>query len=473
MLDEERLALIEEACGVFGIHRHADAARLTSFGLHALQHRGQEAGGIVTLGEPGDLRVERRMGLIADAFTQEVLDRLPGERAIGHVRYATTGASSIRNAQPLKFHTKYGQVALGHNGNLTNADALRAELERSGAIFGTETDTEVIAHLIARSAAPDLEGALIDALSQIKGAFSLVGLSDHFLFAARDPHGVRPLVIGRLGASRVVASESTSFALIGATTERELEPGELLLVLPDGAERCSKPLPPAHSPKPCVFELVYFARPDSTVFGRSVYAARRRMGELLAGESSVEADVVIPVPDSGVPAAIGYAAASGVPFELGLVRSHYVGRTFIEPSHALRSFGVKLKLSPVRPIIEGKRVVVLDDSIVRGTTCKKIIQMIRDAGAAEVHLRVASPPTISPCFYGINTPSRDELIAAQHPIDAIRDFIGADSLAYLSLDGLRRAVGADPDAHGPRSTFCEACFTRHYPAALGPDDAPR
>jgi amidophosphoribosyltransferase len=459
MLDEERWALIDEECGVFGVHRHPEAARLTYFGLHALQHRGQESGGIAAL-DRGLLAVERRMGLIADAFTQAVIDTLPGDRAIGHVRYATTGASSLRNAQPLSFHTKYGHVALAHNGNLTNAKALRDRLERQGAIFGTETDTEAIAHLIARSEAHTLEGALIDALRGLRGAFSLVGLSEGALFAARDAHGVRPLVIGRLNAARVIASETTSLALIGATFEREIAPGELLIIAPDGAERSVAALP-ATAPRPCVFELVYFARPDSEVFGRSVYAARRRMGELLAAEAPADADVVVPVPDSGIPAALGYAAVSGVPLELGLVRSRYTGRAFIEPSGSIRSARVTLKLSPVRHLLEGKRVIVVDDSIVRGTTSLQIIKMLRDAGAAEVHLRIASPPTISPCYYGIDTRSRDELIAASRDTAAICDHLGADSLAYLSLRGLRSAVGASPHADNP--SFCEACFTCDYP----------
>lgn len=463
MLDEERAGLIEEECGIFAAHRHAEASKLTYLGLHALQHRGQEAGGIATIDDAGALVVERRRGLVSEQFGQEELERLGGDRAIGHVRYSTAGSSSIRNAQPLKVHTKFGVVAVAHNGNITNAMTLRREFEALGSIFATESDTEVIAHLIARSEADGMLEAVLDAAGKLEGAFSLVGLTADFTFAMRDPHGVRPLWVGTLGDSRLVASESSSFNLLGATPDRELEPGEVFVVEASGEERWLKPFAPA-PPAPCIFELVYFARPDSTIFGRHVYETRKKMGAALADEMPVDADVVVPVPDSGVPAAIGYSQRSGVPFELGLVRSHYVGRTFIEPSSSIRHFGVKLKLSPVRSVIEGKRVVVVDDSIVRGTTSRKIIKMLREAGAAEVHFRVASPPTTGPCFYGIDTPSRSELIAATHTLDEIRDYITADSVAYLSVEGLRRAVGATES--GERSEFCEACFTGRYPIAL-------
>jgi len=465
MLEEEHMHLIDEECGVFGVMRHKEASNIAYLGLHALQHRGQEACGIAT--RDGErILVQRRRGLVSEAFDQNTLEELPGEVAIGHVRYSTAGSSSIRNAQPIKVGTKFGTLTLAHNGNLTNALSLRKKFEESGSIFATESDTEVIAHLVARSYASDMLEALLDALRQVKGAFSLVGLTRDFMFALRDPHGVRPLVIGHLNGARVVASESSSFVLIGGKVERELDPGEMLVVDNDGNEQFIKPFLPI-TPRPCVFELVYFSRPDSTVFGRHVYETRKKMGEIIARESGVEADVVIPVPDSGVPAAIGFANASGLPFEMGLVRSHYVGRTFIEPSHSIRHFGVKLKLSPVRSILEGKRVVVVDDSIVRGTTSRKIIKMIREAGAAEVHFRVASPPTVSPCFYGIDTPSRSELIASSHSLDEIRDYITADSLAYISVDGLREAVGAEvTDKESNACNFCEACFTRDYPIEL-------
>ncbi len=461
MLEEERVHLIDEACGVVAVSHHEDAARVATLALHALQHRGQEAAGLVSRDAERLMHIQRRAGLVCEQLTEAVLATLPGAHAIGHVRYSTSGGSSIRNAQPLLFHTRHGDIALAHNGNLTNAQTLRRALEAAGCLFATETDTEVLAHLIARSEAPDAQGAIIDAMRQVTGAFSLTGMTSTHVFAARDAHGVRPLVAGRLGEGWVMASETASFALIGARLARELEPGELLWIDAAGAAQWLKPLAPVAA-RPCIFELVYFARPDSTLFGRNVYEARRQMGQTLAREAPLEADVVIPVPDSGVPAAVGFARESGVPFELGLVRSHYIGRTFIEPSHAIRDLGVRLKLSPVREVLAGQRVVVVDDSIVRGTTCRKIVQMLRDAGAREVHFRVASPPTLSPCFYGIDTARREALIAHTHTQEAICAFIGADSLAYLSIEGLRRAVGASTD--GP--SFCEACFTRDYPVAL-------
>lgn len=464
MLDEERVDLIQEECGVFAITHHPEASKLTYLGLHALQHRGQEAAGIATY-DGEQMFIQRRAGLVCEQFNEAVLASLPGPSAIGHVRYSTSGSSSVRNAQPLQFHTKYGPMALAHNGNLTNARQLRRRFESQGSLFATETDTEVIAHLIARSMADNPLDALIDAMRQLKGAFSLTGLTSEFCFGVRDPQGVRPLLLGRMPQGYALASESSSFALIGAAVERELEPGELVIIEHHTQQLQSiKPFIPT-TPKPCVFELVYFARPDSVIFGQSVYEVRRRQGQLLATERPVEADVVVPVPDSGVPAAIGYAQRSGIPFELGLVRSHYIGRTFIEPSSSIRNFGVKLKLSPVRSVIEGKRVIVVDDSIVRGTTCRKIIRMLREAGAREVHFRVASPPTISPCFYGIDTPSHKELIAHTHSLDQICEYITADSLGYLSIEGLREAVGAKPTADG-EVNFCEACFTGRYPIRL-------
>jgi amidophosphoribosyltransferase len=463
MLSEERAYLIEEACGVFGIHGHREAANHTYLGLHALQHRGQESAGIATVLPDGTLRVQRRSGLVSDAFTEDVLETLVGDRAIGHVRYSTTGESSIRNAQPIYASTKFGPIALAHNGNLTNAEALRHDLEQKGSIFGTSTDTEVIAHLIARSHGADMLAAITDALRQVEGAYSLLCLTPEMMVAVRDPRGVRPLVCGRLGNARVVASEATAFGLIGAKFEREIGPGELLCVDREGQESWLRPFEPAR-PTPCIFELVYFARPDNDVFGRNVYETRKQMGRILARETAIEADVVIPVPDSGVPAAMGFAQQSGMAFELGLVRSHYVGRTFIEPSDSIRHFGVKLKLSPVHSVIRGKRVVVVDDSIVRGTTSRKIIKMVREAGAAEVHFRVASPPTTHPCFYGIDTPERSQLIASSHSLEEIRKYITADSVGYLSIEGLREAVGAE--ATGGESSFCEACFTGRYPIAV-------
>ncbi len=470
MLSEERKHLIEEACGVFGVSGHVEAANLTYLGLHALQHRGQESAGIVSydaglMESGGILHVQRKPGLVSEGFTPEIIDLLPGRAAIGHVRYSTTGDSNIRNAQPIYATTKFGPLALAHNGNLTNAEFLRKRLEQDGSIFGSATDTEVIAHLVARSKAKDMLGALIDALSQVQGAYSLVCMTREFMMAVRDPRGVRPLVCGYLGSARVVASEGTAFQLIDARFEREIEPGEMLVAHHDGREQWLHPFEPA-IPKPCVFELVYFARPDNTVFGRNVYETRKQMGRVLAQNHKVDADVVIAVPDSGVPAALGFAAESGIPFEIGLVRSHYMGRMFIEPSDSIRHFGVKLKLSPVNSVLQGKRVVIVDDSIVRGTTCRKIIKMVREAGAKEVHFRVASPPTTHPCFYGIDTPERSKLIASSHTLNEIRKYITADSLEYLSISELREAVNAVMTENG--SSFCEACFTGQYPIPVGP-----
>jgi amidophosphoribosyltransferase len=468
MLEEEFRGLIDEECGVFGIHGHDEAANHTYLGLHALQHRGQEAAGIASMRDEYEMHVQRRMGLVSDEFTEEVLNALPGDRAIGHVRYSTAGSSSVRNAQPISVSTKYGPIALAHNGNLTNAQKLRKKLESQGSIFGTTSDTEVIAHLIAKSLAENMLDAIIDALNQVQGAFSLVCLTPEHVIGLRDPRGVRPLCCGWLDGARVLASEPTSFTLIGGEFERELEPGEMLVVERDGSEEWMRPFR-EQEPTPCIFELVYFSRPDSTVFGRDVYEVRKNMGRTLARESNVEADVVVPVPDSGVPAAMGYAAESGIPYEIGLVRSHYVGRTFIEPSSQIRHFGVKLKLSPVQSVLKDKRVIVVDDSIVRGTTSRKIIKMLREAGAKEVHFRVASPQTTNPCFYGIDTPERSQLIAASHTLDEIRKYITADTLAYLSIGGLRESVGAE--VVDGKSGFCEACFTGDYPIPVSPQDS--
>lgn len=459
MLEEERRHLIEEKCGVFGIVGHNEAAHMTYLGLHALQHRGQESAGIVTWSAEG-MSVQRRTGLVSEGFTEEVLETLPGPVAIGHVRYSTTGGTGIKNAQPLTFFTKFGRLALAHNGNLTNAVQLRKELEAEGSIFGTATDTEVIAHLIARSQCENIVDALVDALQTVTGAYSLLALTEEHLIACRDPNGVRPLVLGRVGESSAIASEPVSFGLMGGVLEREIEPGEMLILKNSDGERVWRKPFDVVSPTPCIFELVYFARPDNTIFGRDVYETRKEMGRTLAREAPAEADLVIPVPDSGVPAALGYAQASGLPFEMGLVRSHYIGRTFIEPSNSIRHFGVKLKLSPVRSLIEGKRIVVVDDSIVRGTTCRKIIKMLREAGAAEIHFRVSSPPTTHPCFYGIDTPERSQLIAFTHTVEETRRYITADTLAYLSREGLFRSASATI------GQMCDACFTGEYPIRL-------
>jgi amidophosphoribosyltransferase len=458
---------VKDECGVFGIWalgQSGEAANFTYLGLHALQHRGQEAAGIVaTDGET--LHVHREMGLVADIFTADVLATLKGGAAIGHVRYSTTGASHLKNAQPLAVQYAGGAVAVAHNGNLVNAEALRAELEGQGSIFTASTDTEVIVHLIARCKATAgsgsveaLLGAIRYALGRVSGAYSILFLTPKALVGARDPMGFRPLVVGRHKGNWVLASETTALDLIEAEYVREVEPGEVVII--DGSGLRSERLfpdqrPPAHLGR-CVFEHIYFARPDSVLFGKSVYSVRHAFGKRLAVEHAVPADLVIPVPDSGVPAAIGYAEQSGIPFAMGLVRSHYVGRTFIEPQQSIRHFGVKLKLNALKDVLKGKRVVVVDDSIVRGTTSRKIVKMIRAAGASEVHLRISSPPTAWPCYYGIDTPSRQELVASTHSIDEIGTYVTADSLGYLSLDGLYAALGED------RKGFCDACFSGEY-----------
>jgi amidophosphoribosyltransferase len=457
----------KDECGVFGIWalgQLEEAAHFTYLGLHALQHRGQESAGIVaTDGET--LHVHRAMGLVADIFDAEVLSRLKGGSAIGHVRYSTTGASHLKNAQPMAVQYAGGAVAVAHNGNLVNAEALRIELEREGSIFQSSSDTEVIIHLIARAkveadaaSADGLVPAIRGALKRVSGAYSIVFLTPKTLVGVRDPLGVRPLVLGRLKGNWVLASETTALDLIEAEYVREVEPGEMVIVDASGL-RSERLFPGAPVPERygrCVFEHIYFARPDSVLFGKSVYAARQDFGRQLARQQPVEADLVIPVPDSGVPAAIGYAEESGIPFAMGLVRSHYVGRTFIEPSQSIRHFGVKLKLNALKDVLKGKRVVVVDDSVVRGTTSRKIVKMIRAAGATEVHLRISSPPTTWPCYYGIDTPTRQELIAASHSVDEIAKYVTADSLAYLPLEGLYAALGQD------RSGFCDACFSGDY-----------
>src|SRR6266404_4319543 len=443
-----------DECGVFGVCDSQDAANLAYLGLYALQHRGQESAGSATL-EEGRILVEREMGYVADVFDEARLSRLPGRTAIGHVRYSTAGASLLINAQPIVFATGRGPLALAHNGNLVNARKIREGLEKSGALFTTTSDSEVILHLVARSRAPTLTAAIAEALLEVRGAYSLLILSQEGIFAARDPNGIRPLSLGTREGSTVVASETCAFDLIGAKFERDVEPGEVVRLSREGFQSHRFAFP---QPTPCIFEHVYFARPDSLVFGRSVAATREAFGARLAREHPAEADVVVPVPDSGMYAALGYARESGIPFALGLVRNHYIGRTFIEPKQSIRHFGVKVKLNPVRDLIEGLSVVLIDDSIVRGTTSKKIVQMVRQAGAREVHVRISCPPTIAPCFYGVDTPDRNELIGANLSIEDIARHIDADSLGYLSLDGLLRACG---DAPGNR--HCTACYTNDYP----------
>lgn len=457
---------LHEECGVFALYGHPEAANLVYLGLYALQHRGQESAGMAS-SDGRKLHTFRKMGHVADIFTPDVLNQLPGTLAIGHTRYSTAGDTTLRNAQPLSVACNKGQVAVAHNGNLTNAIELRRQLEEDGSIFQSTSDTEVILHLVARSRERTLSGALRDALLQIEGAFSLVFLAEDRIIIARDPHGFRPLAMGRLAIEGerdaiVFASETCAFDLIGATYTDDVEPGEMIIVGPEGItrEHYTTPEAPAH----CSFEHVYFARPDSVVFGKAVAESREKMGRLLAREHSVEADVVVPVPDSGVAAAIGYSAESGIPYRQALIRNHYVGRTFIEPSQAIRDFGVKLKLNPVRHLLEGKRVILVDDSIVRGTTSRKIVRMVRSAGAREVHLRISCPPTVSPCYYGVDTPSRHELIAANHTLEEIGAYVEADSLAYLSLESLREAV-RDHNQH-----YCYACYTGKYPTLVQIDE---
>ncbi len=444
-----------DECAVFGIYGHKEAVNLTYLGLYALQHRGQEGSGIVS-GDGEHFYIEKAMGLVADIFTKAVLKRLPGHMAIGHNRYSTAGSSDLKNVQPLTVNFAMGNLALAHNGNLINATMLRNELEAYGAIFQSTTDSEVMIHLIAHSRADSLLSRVIDALNQVRGAFSVVLMTDQGIIAARDPHGFRPLCLGRLRDSWLVASETCAFDLIGAESVREIEPGELV-VLDDRGVTSYRPFSKAE-PAMCVFEYVYFARPDSRIFGaNAVYLTRKALGRQLAQEARVEADVVIPVPDSGVPAALGFSEGSGIPFENGLIRNHYIGRTFIEPEQAIRHFGVKIKLNAVPEVLEGKRVVVVDDSIVRGTTSRKIVKMIRQAGAREVHMRISSPPIVSPCFYGIDTPTKRELIGSSHTIQETKKYITADSLAYLSLEGMLKAAPGHPQQ------YCTACFTENYP----------
>jgi amidophosphoribosyltransferase len=460
-VDDDRF---HDRCGLFGIFGHPEAAHLAYLGLYALQHRGQESAGIVS-SDGSRLRVEKGMGLVNDIFTPARLQALEGDRAIGHVRYSTAGDTVALNAQPIVIECHRGPIALGHNGNLVNAEILRHELEAAGSIFQSTSDTEVILHLYARSHRDRLEDAIAASLSKVMGAFSLLFLTPDSLVAARDPWGFRPLVLGRLDGAPIVCSETCALDLIDAEYVRDIEPGELLVIDRAGV-RSFHPFPP-EPPSQCVFEHVYFARPDSQVFGRNVLESRLLLGRQLAREAPADADVVVPVPDSGMGAALGYAQESGLSFEWGLIRNHYVGRTFIEPKQKVRSFGVKIKLNPVRTVLEGKRVVLIDDSIVRGTTSRKIVGMVRAAGAREVHMRISSPPTTGPCYYGIDTPLKSELIASRHTVEEIRRYIAADSLAYLSHEGLLKAVG---DAPGQR--YCTACFSGRYPVAVSqPDEA--
>jgi len=461
----ETVDKFNEECGVFGIYGHSEAANMTYLGLHALQHRGQESAGIAT---SDGTRIYRygEMGLVNDIFSPPVLDRLPGTAAIGHNRYSTTGQSLRENIQPITVTYARGGIALAHNGNLVNAHEVRQDLEEAGAIFQSTSDTEVIVHLMAKSRGGHVVDRLVEALHQVRGAYSLLILTEKRLIAVRDPRGFRPLSMGRLGDSWVFTSETCSLDLIEAEYVRDVSPGEVVMVDRDGVNSFF-PFPKMKA-SPCIFEFIYFARPDSMIDGVGVYEARKRLGSRLAEEAPADADVVVPVPDSGVPAAIGYAQKLNLPLEWGLIRNHYVGRTFIEPTQSIRHFGVKLKLNPSREAIKGKKVVLIDDSIVRGTTSRKIIRMVRDAGAREVHLRISSPPTKSPCFYGIDTPTHQELIASSHTVDEIRNYVTADSLGYLSLEGLRWALQRDlpVDTAG----FCEACFSGHYPVPFPKED---
>jgi amidophosphoribosyltransferase len=481
-----------DECGVFGILNHRDAANLVYLGLYALQHRGQESAGIASVsydqtrseanvGEAcasdgtgerfivagtRQIHSEKEMGHVAEIFTQERLSRLPGDTALGHVRYSTAGGSMLCNAQPIVVSTNKGPIALAHNGNLVNGAELRRSLEADGSIFNTTSDSEVFVHLIARSKEPDLERALVDALSRAKGAYSLAVMTPRRIYVARDPYGFRPLVIGRLEEALVVSSETCAFDLIGAETIREVRAGEILVIeqQPGDPMPALRTIQQLSSPREarCVFEHVYFARPDSIIFGNNVAEVRKRFGAQLAREHPVAADVVIPVPDSGVFPAVGYAQESGIPFDFGLVRNHYVGRTFIEPKQSIRSFGVKVKLNPVREIVEGRRIVLVDDSIVRGTTSKKIVLMLKQFGAREVHMRISSPPTTGPCYYGIDTPQRRELIASANSVEQIREFIEADTLGYLSEQGMLDAVGNGKE-QDPSRLYCTACFSGRYP----------
>jgi amidophosphoribosyltransferase len=454
---------LHEECGVFGIYGHPDAAAITALGLHALQHRGQEAAGIVSF-DGQRFNSERRLGLVSEHFSRaSTIERLPGSAAIGHVRYATTGETILRNVQPLFCELSSGGFAVAHNGNLTNGMSLRRELVKDGAIFQSTTDTEAILHLVSRSRGSRLVERFIEALRQLEGAYSLVALSNKKLIGARDPLGIRPLVLGELDGHYILASETCALDIIGAHFVRDVENGEVVVISEDGLESL-RPFP-KRPMRPCIFEYIYFSRPDSIVHGRSVYEVRKAFGMELARETQIEADVVVPVPDSGVPAALGFAQRSGIPYELGIIRNHYIGRTFIQPTQSVRELGVRLKHSANRSAIAGKRIVLIDDSIVRGTTSVKIVRMMREAGAREVHFRISSPPITHPDYYGIDTPDRDKLLAAGHSVEEMRAYIGCDSLAFLSIDGLYRALG-EPGRDPLRPQFTDHCFTGDYPTNL-------
>jgi amidophosphoribosyltransferase len=461
-----------EECGVVGVFGHPQAANIAYLALYALQHRGQESAGIVS-SNGRHLLSHRGMGLVADIFKEDILQKLEGHAAIGHNRYSTAGASLLKNAQPFSVDYARGAVAVAHNGNLVNAGELRDRLEEDGRIFQSSSDTEVILHLVAMSRAERLVDRVVQALQSVRGAYSLTFLAENELVAVRDPHGFRPLVLGRLPAQEdgergwIVASETCALDLVDAEYLREVEPGEVIAIGPTGLQSY-RPFPPVSSPRRCVFEYIYFARPDSRVYGRNVYQVRKELGRRLSIEHPIEADIVIPVPDSGVPAAVGYSEQSGLRFEMGLIRNHYVGRTFIEPRASIRHFGVRVKLNAQREVLDGKRVVVVDDSIVRGTTSRKIVSMLRHAGAKEIHMRISSPPTIGPCFYGVDTPTHKELIASAHSIEEIREFIGADTLGYLSEEGMYGFLAPEVS-----NGFCDACFTGRYPVPVGEEEKPR
>jgi len=469
--DDDRL---REECGVFGVFGHPDAAAITALGLHALQHRGQEAAGIVSF-DGKRFHSERRMGLVGESFSRrEVIDRLPGSVAVGHVRYSTTGETILRNVQPLFAELEGGGFAIGHNGNLTNGLTLRRQLVREGALMQSTSDTEVILHLVARARRNRFIDRFIEGLRALEGAYAFVGMTNKKLIGARDPLGIRPLVLGRLDGCPILTSETCALDIIGAKYVRDIENGEVVVFDEDGVQS-HKPFPPM-APRPCIFEYIYFSRPDSIVGGRHVYDVRKTMGAELAREAPANADVIVPVPDSGVPAAIGYAQQAGIPYELGIIRNHYVGRTFIQPTQSIREIGVRMKHSANRTVVAGKRIVLIDDSLVRGTTSVKIVAMMREAGAAEVHMRIASPPITHSDYYGIDTPERDKLLAATHDLEGMRKFIGADSLAFLSVEGIYRAMGyekRDP----ARPQFTDHCFTGDYPTGLtdqaAQDHAPR
>jgi amidophosphoribosyltransferase len=462
--DDLMLDKLNEECGVFGIFMHQHAADLTYYGIHSLQHRGQESAGIAVADGEG-LTYHKGMGLVTEAFANDALQKLTGNRAIGHVRYTTAGESRLENAQPLIFKYKHGTLAIAHNGNLVNAAQIKRHLERQGSIFQTTSDTEVIAHLIARSGYDEIEDAVKEALSMIKGAYALLIMTEKKLLAALDPNGLRPLSMAKLGESYCFSSETCAFDVIGAEYEREVEPGEIVIVEESGIK--SERFTQQTQRSICSFEYIYFARPDSNIDGINVHQSRKELGKKLAEEFPIKADVVTGVPDSSISAAIGYAEASGIPYELGLIKNRYVGRTFIQPNQELRARGVRMKLSAVRKVVEGKRVVMIDDSIVRGTTSGRIVKMLREAGAKEVHVLISSPPVMNPCFYGIDTSTREELIAAKKTVEEIRDFIGADSLAFLSVSGMIEAIGREDDA--PNQGHCLACFTGKYPTEIYDD----